>query len=55
MEYEDLYQWLQRRRGLDAQAPPPIVLNIDLEGLLSKILTDRGEVKTRDRIAPYPS
>jgi hypothetical protein len=55
MEYEDLYTWLEKRREKSPEAAQPVILNIDLGSVLSKILTDRGEVRTRDRIAPYPS
>lgn len=54
MEYEDLYAWLQARRRQKEESPN-VVVNIDLGDLMARILTDRGEVKTRDRIAPYPS
>lgn len=53
MEYEDLYNWLKKREA--DNKPQPVVVNIDLGDVLAKILTDRGEVKVRDRIAPYPS
>jgi len=52
MEYEDLLTWLKRREGVSA---PPVIVNIEIGDLLGRLIDDRGRLRTRESVAPYPS
>lgn len=53
MELEDLMAYL-KKKSTDSESPP-IIVNIDLGDVLSRIIDRNDRVKTRESYAPYPS